>query len=122
MDIINMMFLLFLKFIQHLQDLRLVGTGSGLAIVPVNHLDKDVSIIANLHRYKATVHTTGRWKFSALSLNFFRASFSVVAPFTIDEILGLPTYSRIVWSWSAVGGSSVMFRSNSARELSDCAV
>lgn len=37
------------------------------------------------------------------------------APLIMDPMPGLPTYSRMVWTWSGVGGSSVMFSSNSAR-------
>lgn len=59
--------------------------------------------------------TTGRWKFSALCLNSFRASSWDDAPLTMEEIPVLPTYSRMVCTWSVVGGSSVMFSSNSGR-------
>ena len=37
-----------------------------------------------------------------------------------ELILFFPTYSRMVWSWSVVGGSSVMFRSNSSRWRLGC--
>ncbi|KAJ0166375.1 hypothetical protein CTA2_7525 [Colletotrichum tanaceti] len=63
------------------------------------------------------IRTTGLWKDSEFCWNFLRASCSVDAPLTIDEILFFPTYSRMVLTWSAVGGSSVMLSSNSARDF-----
>lgn len=61
--------------------------------------------------------TTGLWKLLLLSLNFFRASFSVCAPLTTVGMAAFPTYSRIVLSWSAVGCSSVTLSSNSCRSM-----
>lgn len=39
----------------------------------------------------------------------------------MDGTPRVPTYSKMVWSWSDVGGSSVMFSSNSARSGAVCA-
>lgn len=59
--------------------------------------------------------TTGLLKFSLPSLNFFNASFSLLAPWMTELILLVPTYSRIDRSWSVVGAASVMSKSNSGR-------
>lgn len=53
---------------------------------------------------------------SGLRLKSFIASVSEDAPLIMDEMPGLPTYSKMVCSWSVVGGFSVISSSNSARE------
>ncbi len=70
---------------------------------------------------QALVHTTGLWKLSRFSLNFLRASFWVLAPLTTEGMPELPTYSRMVLSWSGVGGFSVMSSSNGCRRALVCA-
>lgn len=100
--------------VEHLQYLGLVGSHNDLAIVPIHRLSR-VSIPAQIRRMADIAHTIGLWKASALFLNNRKASLSDEAPLTTEETLLLPTYSRMVWSWSAVGGSSVTLSSNSAR-------
>jgi len=109
--------LFFLGLLEHLQNLRLVVANNGFAIVPIHDLVGSASVA----RARELQHTTGRWKLSWFCLNSLKASVGLVAPLTMDEMLELPAYSRIVWSWLGVGASSVMFNSNSSLEGLLCA-
>jgi hypothetical protein len=102
--------------VEHLEDLRLVLAGKSLAVAPVDNLEI-VSAFeprSMYHPDKSLTLTTGFWKLLASWANFLRASVSLLAPLMMVEILLGPTYSRMVLTWSAVGGFSVMSRSNSS--------
>lgn len=96
------------------KDLGLVVPGNGLAIVPVYRLRVRVSPSKQRSRVLPT-HTTGRKKLSLFFLNLSRASLLSRAPLMMRETPLVPTYSSIVWTWSVVGGSSVMLSSNGSR-------
>lgn len=119
-------YLLFRQTVQHFQDLRLIIPSNSSSIIPVNRLYMYInkvlrpSISVGFRLLREL--TTGRWKLSAFSFNFLIASASSFAPFTIVPALCAPTYSRMLLSWSEVGGSSVMSSSNVWRFAFDWAV
>lgn len=49
-----------------------------------------------------------------------KASVSVCAPLTTSPAFWLPTYSRMLFNWSSVGGSSLMSSSNSVLSFEAC--
>lgn len=59
--------------------------------------------------------TMGLWKLPASCWNFLIASTTVSAPLITFPMSDLGTYSSIVSTWSAVGGSSVTLRSKGSR-------
>lgn len=96
----------------HLQNLWLVGSSNHLSIAPVDS-QRDISLMQL--SLGVSAHTTGLWKFSELSFSLFIASASSLAPLIMVPAFWAPRYSRMLLSWSSVGGASVTSSSNSAR-------
>lgn len=91
-----------------------------LAVIPIDNLHH-VSHAPILRRaapkQPATRNklTMGLWKLPASLWKFLIASVTVPAPLTTCPMSAAGTYSSIVSTWSAVGGSSVTLRSKGSR-------
>ena len=104
---------------QHQKIVALGLRNTSFSVIPVDNLHWSImhwSIIYVDH----VAHTTGYLNFLPSVLSAFIASLRSLAPSTTSFARRLPTYSKILRSWSGVGGSSVMFSSNSDRWILFC--
>lgn len=107
--------------LQHREDLGLMVPNHNLAVIPIDNLHH-VSNAPILRRAAQPINsatktklTMGLWKLPASLWKFLIASVTVPAPFTTCPMSAVGTYSSIVSTWSAVGGSSVTLRSKGSR-------
>ena len=81
---------------------------------------RDISPLYVIQTGRQMQHTNGLTNELLSFPKTLKASVSVCAPLTTSPAFWLPTYSRMLFNWSSVGGSSLMSNSNSVLSFEAC--